>query len=151
MVRFEPVVIERKPDLVLAYGDVNSTVATALVCARLGLRVGHVETCLRSFDRTMPEEINRLVIDQLAELLFTPPSDGDQNLREEWILGEKIFRVGSVMIDSLCNFCRRHKKIERDGLHGWYAPVTLHRPANVDESATPKAILESLREVNRDL
>ena len=101
MTRFEPVLLERKPDIVLVYGDVNSTVATALVCAKLGVRVGHVEAGLRSFDRTMPEEINRLVTDQLADLLFTPSEDGDINLQKEGIPAEKIFRVGNVMIDSL--------------------------------------------------
>ena len=80
MTRFEPVVLERKPDLVLVYGDVNSTVAAALVCSKLLIQVGHVEAGLRSFDRAMPEEINRLVTDQLADLLFTPSEDGDQNL-----------------------------------------------------------------------
>jgi len=91
MTRFEPVVLERKPDIVLVYGDVNSTVAAALVCAKLGIRVGHVEAGLRSFDRTMPEEINRLVTDQLANLLFTPSEDGDVNLRKEGIPAEKSF------------------------------------------------------------
>jgi UDP-N-acetylglucosamine 2-epimerase (non-hydrolysing) len=81
MTRFEPVLLEGKPDIVLVYGDVNSTVATALVCAQLGVRVGHVEAGLRSFDRTMPEEINRLVTDQLADMLFTPSEDGDFNLQ----------------------------------------------------------------------
>ena len=85
MTRFEPVVVEAKPDLVLVYGDVNSTVATALVCAKLGIRVGHVEAGLRSFDRSMPEEINRLMTDQLADALFTPSEDGDANLLKEGI------------------------------------------------------------------
>src|SRR5271167_71768 len=110
MVRFEPVVIEQKPDLVLVYGDVNSTVAATLVCAKLGLRVGHVEAGLRSFDRTMPEEINRLVTDQLADLLFTPSEDGDENLRREGIAAEKIFRVGNVMIDSLIRLLPRARE-----------------------------------------
>ena len=101
MTRFEPVALERKPDIVLVYGDVNSTVAAALVCAKLGIRVGHVEAGLRSFDRTMPEEINRLVTDQLADALYTPSEDGDRNLQREGIAPEKIFRVGNVMIDSL--------------------------------------------------
>ena len=87
MSRFEPVVLERKPDVVLVYGDVNSTVAATLVCSKLLVRVGHVEAGLRSFDRTMPEEVNRLVTDQLADLLFTPSEDGDANLRHEGILG----------------------------------------------------------------
>ena len=83
MRRFEPVVLERKPDLVLVYGDVNSTVAAALVCSKLLIRVGQVEAGLRSFDRTMPEEINRIVTDRLADLLFTPSEDGDINLQRE--------------------------------------------------------------------
>jgi len=151
MVRFEPVVVERKPDLVLVYGDVNSTVAATLVCAKLGFRVGHVEAGLRSFDRTMPEEINRLVTDQLADMLFTPSEDGDENLRKEGIASEKIFRVGNVMIDSLVRLLPAARKINHDNLPDRYALVTLHRPANVDDSATLKGILESLLEVNRDL
>src|SRR5207244_6278804 len=96
MLAFEPVVLERKPDIVLVYGDVNSTVAAALVCSKLGVRVGHVEAGLRSGDRTMPEEINRLVTDQLADMLFTPSEDGDFNLQKEGIPAERIFRVGNV-------------------------------------------------------
>jgi UDP-N-acetylglucosamine 2-epimerase (non-hydrolysing) len=151
MVRLEPVVLERQPDIVLVYGDVNSTVATVLVCAKLGVRVGHVEAGLRSFDRTMPEEINRLVTDQLADMLFTPSEDGDENLRREGIAAEKIFRVGNVMIDSLVRLLPAAKKSKIAGLPERYALVTLHRPANVDDSATLKSILESLLEVNRDL
>src|SRR3984957_20826397 len=101
MQAFEPVLLERKPDLVLVYGDVNSTVAAALVCAKLGVRVGHVEAGLRSRDRTMPEEAHRVLTDRLADLLFTPSEDADANLRREGIPDEKIFLVGNVMIDSL--------------------------------------------------
>src|SRR6516164_10909795 len=101
MQAFEPVLLERKPDLVLVYGDVNSTVAAALVCSKLGVRVGHVEAGLRSGDRSMPEEINRLVTDQLADLLFTPSKDADRNLHHEGVSSDKIFCVGNVMIDSL--------------------------------------------------
>src|SRR6202521_5774314 len=101
MTRFEPVVLERKPDVVLVYGDVNSTVAAALVCSKLMIQVGHVEAGLRSFDRAMPEEINRLLRDQLADLLLTPSEDGDQNLEREGIPSGKVSRVGNVMIDSL--------------------------------------------------
>src|SRR6202140_794264 len=101
MTRLEPVLLDGKPDLVLVYGDVNSTVATALGCAKLGVRVGHVEAGLRSFDRIMPEEIYRLITDQLADLLFTPSEDGDVNLQREGIPDERIFRVGNVMIASL--------------------------------------------------
>jgi UDP-N-acetylglucosamine 2-epimerase (non-hydrolysing) len=151
MVRLEPVVLERKPDVVLVYGDVNSTVATALVCSKLGIRIGHVEAGLRSFDRTMPEEINRLVTDQLAGLLFTPSEDGDQNLAKEGIAPDKIFRVGNVMIDSLVRLLPLAKQIKSDSVPERYALVTLHRPANVDDSATLKSILGSLLEVNREL
>ena len=101
MQRFEPVVLERKPDLVVVYGDVNSTVAAALVCAKLMIPVAHVEAGLRSGDRSMPEEINRLLTDQLADLLFTPSPDGNDNLLREGIPPEKIKLVGNVMIDTL--------------------------------------------------
>ena len=87
----EPVVLAHNPDIVLVYGDVNSTVAAALVCSKIGIRVGHVESGLRSFDRSMPEEINRLVTDQLADLLFTPSIDGDENLAREGIAKTKVF------------------------------------------------------------
>jgi UDP-N-acetylglucosamine 2-epimerase (non-hydrolysing) len=151
MTRLEPVVLERQPDIVLVYGDVNSTVATVLVCAKLGVRVGHVEAGLRSFDRTMPEEINRLVTDQLSDLLFTPSEDGDENLRREGISAEKVFRVGNVMIDSLVRLLPAGKASRIEGLPERYALVTLHRPANVDDGERLKGILESLLEVNRDL
>src|SRR5208282_3156613 len=151
MIRLEPLVVERQPDIVLVYGDVNSTVATALVCSKLGVQIGHVEAGLRSFDRTMPEEINRLVTDQLADLLFTPSEDGDENLRREGIPAEKIYRVGNVMIDSLVRMLPSAQKAKVDGLPERYALVTLHRPANVDDSATLRGILESLVEVARDL
>ena len=151
MTRLEPIVLERQPDMVLVYGDVNSTVATALVCAKLGVQIGHVEAGLRSFDRTMPEEISRLVTDQLADLLFTPSEDGDENLRREGIAAKKIFFVGNVMIDSLVRLLPLAKKTGADSVPERYALVTLHRPANVDDSVTLKGILESLLEVNRDL
>jgi len=151
MIRLEPIVLERQPDMVLVYGDVNSTVATALVCAKLGVQIGHVEAGLRSFDRTMPEEINRHMTDQLADLLFTPSEDGDENLRREGIPATKIFFVGNVMIDSLVRLLPLAKKTSTDSVPKRYALVTLHRPANVDDSVTLKGILESLLEVNRDL
>ena len=157
MLRLEPVLLDRQPDIVLVYGDVNSTVATALVCAKLGVQLGHVEAGLRSFDRTMPEEINRLVTDQLADLLFTPSEDGDENLRREGIPAEKIFRVGNVMIDSLVRLLPAARALTQamsttpHTIPERYALVTLHRPANVDDSVTLKSILDSLLEVNRDL
>jgi len=151
MTRFEPVLLDRKPEVVLVYGDVNSTVATALVCAKLGVRVGHVEAGLRSFDRTMPEEINRMLTDQLADLLFTPSEDGDFNLRKEGIPAEKIFRVGNVMIDSLVKLLPAARRQHRNGIPERYALVTLHRPANVDDGAILKRILQSLLDVSHDL
>jgi UDP-N-acetylglucosamine 2-epimerase (non-hydrolysing) len=155
MTRFEPVVLERRPDVVLVYGDVNSTVATALVCAKLGVRVGHVEAGLRSFDRTMPEEINRVITDQLADLLFTPSEDGDINLRREGIPVQKIFRVGNVMIDSLVKLLpaaeRRNQSEFSKSYPQPYALVTLHRPSNVDDGAVLKRILRSLLEITHEL
>ena len=151
MTRFEPVLLDRQPDIVLVYGDVNSTVATALVCAKLGVRVGHVEAGLRSFDRTMPEEINRLLTDQLADMLFTPSEDGDFNLQKEGIPPEKIFRVGNVMIDSLVKLLPAAQRQNQNSLLEHYALVTLHRPANVDDGAVLKRILQSLLEVSQDL
>jgi UDP-N-acetylglucosamine 2-epimerase (non-hydrolysing) len=151
MTRLEPVVIEHKPDMVLVYGDVNSTVAAALLCAKVGVQVGHVEAGLRSFDRTMPEEINRLVTDQLADLLFTPSEDGDFNLRKEGIPREKVHLVGNVMIDSLVRLLPEILCHSKDGLSKRYALVTLHRPSNVDHSEVLKGILKSLLEVSQDL
>jgi UDP-N-acetylglucosamine 2-epimerase (non-hydrolysing) len=151
MTRFEPVVVERKPDMVLVYGDVNSTVAAALVCAKLLIPVGHVEAGLRSRDRTMPEEINRLVTDQLADLLFTPSADGDENLEREGIPSGKIHRVGNVMIDSLVRLLPAAVEKQQNGLPDRYVLVTLHRPANVDDDHTLRGILGCLLELNSQL
>lgn len=151
MTRLEPVLLEQKPDFVLVYGDVNSTVAAALVCSKLQIRTAHVEAGLRSFDRTMPEEINRLVTDQLADLLFTPSEDGDANLLREGIAPEKIHRVGNVMIDSLVRLLPAAEKSEIPDVPERFALVTLHRPSNVDDSPTLKNILKTLLDVNRDL
>jgi UDP-N-acetylglucosamine 2-epimerase (non-hydrolysing) len=151
MTRFEPVVLERRPDVVLVYGDVNSTIATALVCAKLGIRVGHVEAGLRAFDRSMPEEINRVVTDRIADLLFTPSEDADANLECEGVPPEKIHRVGNVMIDSLVRLLPLAAKLPRKGFPERYALVTLHRPSNVDDSKSLKNILQSLLEINESL
>src|SRR5688572_352548 len=104
MERFEPVLIKEKPDWVIVVGDVNSTLACALVCVKLGIKVAHVEAGLRSRDRSMPEEINRLLTDQIADLLFTPSEDADENLLREGIPPERIRFVGNVMIDSLLKY-----------------------------------------------
>ena len=151
MSRFEPIVLQHKPDVVLVYGDVNSTVAAALVCAKLGVQVGHVEAGLRSFDWNMPEEINRVVTDRLASFLFTPSEDGDMNLQHEGIPAEKIHRVGNVMIDSLVRLLPAAMQCAKNGLPDRYALVTLHRPSNVDDSKTLKSILEALLEINENL
>jgi UDP-N-acetylglucosamine 2-epimerase (non-hydrolysing) len=151
MIRFEPIVLERKPDLVLVYGDVNSTVAAALVCSKLLIQVGHVEAGLRSFDRAMPEEINRLLTDQLANFLFTPSEDGDKNLEREGIAGSMVHRVGNVMIDSLVRLLPVAANKKLKGLPDRYVLVTLHRPANVDDDHTLKIILGYLLELNRQL
>ncbi|HEX4920038.1 MAG TPA: UDP-N-acetylglucosamine 2-epimerase (non-hydrolyzing) [Candidatus Bathyarchaeia archaeon] len=151
MTRFEPVLQEKKPDLVLVYGDVNSTVAAAFVCSKLLIPVGHVEAGLRSFDRTMPEEINRVITDQIADLLFTPSEDGDVNLQREGVACVKIHRVGNVMIDSLVRLLPEAAQCKVNGFSGRYALVTLHRPANVDDNLVLKGMLESLLEVNQHL
>jgi UDP-N-acetylglucosamine 2-epimerase (non-hydrolysing) len=153
MMRFEPVVVERRPDLVLVYGDVNSTMAAALVCAKLRVRVGHVEAGLRSFDRTMPEEINRLVTDQLADLLFTPSEDGDANLMREGIDSDKIHRVGNVMIDTLIKLLPVARRMTRsdDVFDAPYALVTLHRPSNVDEPEMLAKLVRTLAQLSQDI
>jgi UDP-N-acetylglucosamine 2-epimerase (non-hydrolysing) len=151
MTGLEPVLLERKPDMVLVYGDVNSTVAAALVCAKLLIPVAHIEAGLRSFDRTMPEEVNRIVTDRLADLMFTPSEDGDQNLLREGISPKKIHRVGNVMIDSLVRLLPAAERCPANGLPDRFALVTLHRPSNVDDGETLKSILASLAAVSQQL
>lgn len=151
MSRFEEVVLRQAPDLVLVYGDVNSTLAATLVCSKLGIAVGHVEAGLRSFDHTMPEEINRLVTDRLANLLFTPSADGDENLEREGVPGTSVHRVGNVMIDSLVKLLPLAKKHAQRSTSGRYALVTLHRPSNVDDIEVLTGILNTLAEINDDL
>ena len=148
---FEPLVLERKPDLVLVYGDVNSTLAAALVCSKAGIRVGHVEAGLRSRDRSMPEEINRLVTDQLSDLLFTPSADADENLRREGIDTEKIHLVGNVMIDTLVRLLPRAAQLHRSHGSCPYALVTLHRPNNVDDLPWLRDLIATLSELSERL
>src|SRR5437870_8397525 len=142
----EPVIVELRPDLVLTYGDVNSTVAAALVAAKLQVRVGHVEAGLRSRDWTMPEEINRVVTDRLSDLLFLPSRDAAENLEAEGIPADRMHFVGNVMIDTLC--WALPQAVARDaptrlGVGGRpYAVVTLHRPANVDDPAVLGELLD---------
>jgi UDP-N-acetylglucosamine 2-epimerase (non-hydrolysing) len=149
MVRLEPVVLDTKPDIVLVYGDVNSTVAAALVCSKLLISLGHVEAGLRSFDRTMPEEINRVLTDRVADYLFTPSADGNENLVHEGIPPEKIHLVGNVMIDTLLRLLPHvgpDKYAEKS-----YALITLHRPSNVDDPSELKKILVSLNEIASEI
>jgi UDP-N-acetylglucosamine 2-epimerase (non-hydrolysing) len=150
MTRFEPVVIDRKPDLVLVYGDVNSTMAAALVCSKLGVRVGHVEAGLRSRDRSMPEEINRLVTDQLSDLLFTPSSDADENLLREGKEASTIHRVGNVMIDTLVRLLPQ-AEAHRADVPSRYVLVTLHRPANVDDLPWLRELLLALSSLSHEI
>jgi len=151
MVRFESVVLSRKPDLVLVYGDVNSTIASALVCAKLGIKVGHVEAGLRSFDRTMPEEVNRVLTDQVADLLFTPSADGNTNLAREGVAAEKVFLVGNVMIDTLVRMLPKAAGHVLPQLPQRYALVTLHRPSNVDDVDWLTGMLETLNGISEEL
>lgn len=155
MERFEPVVLQERPDWVIVVGDVNSTLACALVCVKLGVKVAHVEAGLRSRDRTMPEEINRLLTDQIADLLFTPSADADENLRAEGIPPQRIRLVGNVMIDSLYKHLERSRQSqikEQLGLGDQsYAVLTLHRPANVDEPVVFGRILAALESISEKL
>lgn len=148
MIALEPVLERERPDWVFTVGDVNSTVAAALVAAKLGLRVAHVEAGLRSGDWSMPEEINRVVTDRLSDLLFTTEESGGENLRREGVPEEKIHFVGNVMIDTL--LAHRERALALDmpaemGLEeGGYVLVTLHRPSNVDDADRLAALLDAL-------
>jgi len=148
MVALEPVLQECAPDLVLVYGDVNSTAAAALVCAKLCVRVGHVEAGLRSRDRSMPEEINRLVTDQLSDLLFTPSADADENLRREGIDPRKVHLVGNVMIDTLVRLLPRAEEQLPATVSEPFVLVTLHRPSNVDDLPWLRQLLAMLAELS---
>ena len=148
MIAFERVLMKHPADWVVVVGDVNSTMAAAIVAAKHPVRVAHVEAGLRSFDRTMPEEINRLVTDALADLLLTPSRDADENLLREGAAPEKIRFVGNVMIDTLyrnLERARRSRVLERLGLEPrQFCAITLHRPSNVDDKKTLAGILDAL-------
>ena len=153
MQAFEPVLDRHRPDWIVVYGDVNSTMACALVAAKRGVRIAHVEAGLRSGDRTMPEEINRLVTDQLADLCLTPSRDGDRNLLSEGIPAGRIRLIGNVMVDTLLRLrerARARRIPEAMGVAGGdYAFVTLHRPSNVDHREVLSELLQSLEELGR--
>ena len=155
MLEFEPIVLREKPDWVLVVGDVNSTVACTIVCSKLGIKVAHVEAGLRSGDRTMPEEINRILTDSISDLLLTPSPDGNENLKREGIPDDKVELVGNVMIDSLFRnlenaqdntICEDLNLSDKD-----YAVLTLHRPSNVDEKETLGKMLDALISISEKL
>jgi UDP-N-acetylglucosamine 2-epimerase (non-hydrolysing) len=155
MTRFESVCESEKPDWIVVVGDVNSTLACTLVGAKMGIRVAHVEAGLRSFDRTMPEEINRIVTDSLADLLLTPSQDADENLKREGVADSKIRLVGNVMIDTLVanleksRTCALSKQL---GLvRNSFVYVTLHRPSNVDDKQSLSAIMVELKRLAGNL
>ncbi len=162
MKRFEPVLLTERPDYVLVVGDVNSTIACSLVAVKLGVRVAHVEAGLRSFDRTMPEEINRILTDAISDILFVTEESGINNLRSEGIPTEKIHFVGNVMIDTLLKHrikADQSSVLENLGLafdNGMeskqvkpYALLTLHRPSNVDNKRILQGILAALSEISK--
>lgn len=155
MSRFEPVVMEQHPDWVVVYGDVNSTLACSLVCSKSGHKVAHVEAGLRSFDRSLPEEINRLITDQLSDLLFTPSLDANQNLENEGIDSAKVHFVGNVMIDTLVELMPkaevRWQDLAAEYPFDRYILVTLHRHFNVDEPEILKEILTALDEFSSEV
>jgi UDP-N-acetylglucosamine 2-epimerase (non-hydrolysing) len=152
MVAFEAVMERERADLVLVVGDVNSTLACSLVAAKAEIPVAHVEAGLRSFDRSMPEEINRIVTDSLSTWLFTTSPDADENLQREGASPGKIHRVGNVMIDTLMAFAERAEGSpvrEQLRLEGEYALLTLHRPSNVDGAGSLRGIFRGLEALAR--
>lgn len=155
MAKFEAVCESEKPDWVVVVGDVNSTMACTLVCAKMGIKVAHVEAGLRSFDRTMPEEVNRLVTDALADLLLTPSTDANENLKREGVSDDKIRLVGNIMIDTLVDNldkARQQKILKTLGLkERAFVYVTLHRPSNVDHRENLGEIMAELIRLSREM
>jgi UDP-N-acetylglucosamine 2-epimerase (non-hydrolysing) len=158
MMRFEPALLDFKPDWVIVPGDVNSTLACALVAAKLEIPVAHLEAGLRSFDRTMPEEINRVLTDHLSDALLTPSSDGNENLRREGIDAAKIHLVGNIMIDSLVRLLPHAKERESAaraatglGAEERFVLTTMHRPSNVDHPETLREILNAMNALAAEL
>ena len=148
LVGFDRVVSEAKPDAVIVVGDVDSTLAASIAAAKRGAPLAHVEAGLRSFDRSMPEEINRIIIDSLSDLLFTTSLDANRNLQREGMASEKVHFVGNVMIDSLCAQRERARFLKTPARFGLendgYALVTLHRPSNVDDPGVLSILVDTL-------
>jgi UDP-N-acetylglucosamine 2-epimerase (non-hydrolysing) len=155
MIRFEPVLADFKPDWVVVPGDVNSTLACALVASKLGFRIAHVEAGLRSFDRSMPEEINRVLTDQISDLLLTPSSEAEVNLVREGVELQKIRFVGNVMIDTLVRLLPRAEErwtlVQSQLNSDRFVLVTLHRPSNVDSPSTLVEVVQALIELAREI
>ncbi|MFH1975760.1 MAG: UDP-N-acetylglucosamine 2-epimerase (non-hydrolyzing) [Pseudomonadota bacterium] len=155
MKRFEPVVLDFKPDYVLVVGDVNSTIACGLVAVKLGVKLVHVEAGLRSFDRTMPEEINRLLTDSISDLLFVTEQSGIDNLKNEGVNSDKVHLVGNVMIDTLLANKEKAEKsdiLKKMGLKKkGFAVITLHRPGNVDDMNNLGKIISAFEVIQKDL
>ncbi|MFA5142604.1 MAG: UDP-N-acetylglucosamine 2-epimerase (non-hydrolyzing) [Candidatus Omnitrophota bacterium] len=155
MVKLERVLMKLEPDLVVVVGDVNSTLAAAITASKLAIPVAHVEAGLRSFDRTMPEEINRIVTDSISDYLFAPSPDAVTNLINEGHSRRQIFFVGNIMIDTLMRQRSRAERsaiLEKLGLaKGEYAALTLHRPANVDDRASLDSILTAVERIEKDI
>jgi len=155
MTRIEPVLLERKPAAVLVVGDVNSTIASALVAVKLGIPVAHVEAGLRSFDRTMPEEINRVLTDAISTWLFVTERSGLEHLATEGIAADKVHFTGNVMIDTLMRCREQAAKVDAPRKMGLtpkgYALMTLHRPSNVDEGSRLNAMLDPIRELGKSM
>ncbi|HXT62553.1 MAG TPA: UDP-N-acetylglucosamine 2-epimerase (non-hydrolyzing) [Pyrinomonadaceae bacterium] len=155
MLRFEPVLKQFNPDWVLVPGDVNSTLACALVAVKLGVKVAHIEAGLRSFDRTMPEEINRLLTDQISDLLLTHSPEAADNLIREGIVPEKIHLVGNTMIDTLVRLMplaeERWPALREQFGFERFVLVTLHRPSNVDAGGGLTEIVSALNEISEEI
>ena len=155
MSSIEPIMLEQKPHAVVVVGDVNSTLAATIVAVKLGIPVAHVEAGLRAFDRSMPEEINRILTDAVSHWLFTTERAGDENLLREGIPPERIHFVGNVMVDTLLHNLARARELDtltRLGLEpAGYALLTLHRPSNVDDPAQLAPLLDLLEEIHREL
>ena len=155
MKSFEPVCLKRMPDYVLVVGDVNSTIACGLVAVKLGIRLIHVEAGLRSGDRGMPEEINRILTDSISDLLFCTEAAGVENLRSEGVSESRVHLVGNVMIDTLLknrDKAEKSKVLEQMQLKpGRYATMTLHRPSNVDDPVVLGGVLDAIEAIQRDL
>jgi len=155
MIEFERVIQDERPDLVVVFGDVNSTLACSVTAKKLSIPVAHVEAGLRSFDMTMPEEINRKVTDAISDMLFTPSKDGDENLIQEGVERNKIHFVGNIMIDSLISILKRmdqsyeDKVFQKFGLRkGSFVLVTLHRPSNVDDQNNLRRVMNFLNTIS---